>query len=94
VKFTWDELKRISNRSAHPGVDFEDAKPVFRDSMATDLLDDRFAYGEERWVMVGRSGARFLAVVYVQRGDDTVHIISAREATRKEIDDYFRAASD
>lgn len=91
MKFTWDERKRLRNRKDHDGVDFEDAKPVFSDPLAIDRIDDRFAYGEERCVMIGRSGDRLLAVVYVEQ-DDGYRLISARLATKKEIDDYCRDA--
>ncbi len=86
LKFEWDEPKRRQNLKKH-GVDFEEAKQVFEDSHALEALDGRFAYGEERWLVIGASGSRLLAVVYVER-DGASRIISARSATKQETHDY------
>jgi len=42
-------------------------------------------------VAYGQLGARVLAVVYTEPDDDTTHLISAREATKDEQADYWRA---
>ncbi len=86
LEFEWDETKRLSNIKNH-GIDFEEAKPVFEDLNALDVLDGRFDYGEERWVIIGRGAGGLLAVVYVER-DGVNRIISARLATKKETDVY------
>ena len=52
---------------------------MFRDPFAVERLDDREAYGEERFVIVGTADARLLTVAYTIRGD-RVRIISARGA--------------
>jgi uncharacterized protein len=86
LKFEWDEAKRRSNLKIH-GIDFEEAKPVFQDVNALETLDQRFTYGEERWLTVGQSAGRLLAVVYVERNG--VHrIISVRLADRQEVNAY------
>jgi uncharacterized protein len=86
LKFEWDEAKRRTNLKNH-NVDFEDAKLVFEDTSALETLDHRFAYGEERWQVTGWGNGRMLAVVYVER-KGVNRIISARLATRLEIDAY------
>jgi uncharacterized protein len=86
LKFEWDETKRRSNLKNH-GIDFEEAEPVFQGVNALETLDQRFAYGEERWLTVGQSAGRLLAVVYVERIG--VHrIISVRLADRQEVNAY------
>jgi uncharacterized protein len=86
LQFEWDEAKRRSNLKNH-GIDFEEAKPVFQDVNALETLDERFTYGEERWLAVGQSAGRLLAVVYVERNG--VHrIISVRLADRQEVNAY------
>ena len=85
--FVWDDKKRRTNLKDHDQIDFETAKLVFRDPTALDFIDDRFAYSEERSIIIGRAGQRLLAVVYTMRSDIT-RIISARKATRQEADEY------
>jgi len=66
------------------------AKAVFNDPFATERLDDREGYGEERFVIVGRvEGNVLLFVAYTER-EEQIRIISARRATQYEQDDYFQ----
>jgi len=89
VKFEWDEAKAKSNFRAH-GVSFELAKTVFEDAFAVDRVDNREAYGEERFVIIGMAeGQVLLFVAYTERGERT-RIISARRATKHEQDFYFQ----
>ena len=59
------------------------------DPFAVDQIDERFDYREERRIVVAQSVSSLLHVVYTERGDVT-RIISAREATRNEQDNYYR----
>jgi uncharacterized DUF497 family protein len=71
-------------------VSFELAKAVFRDPFAVEYIDDREEYAEERFIIVGiAQGHILLFVAYVERGE-RIRIISARRATQREQDDYFR----
>ena len=89
MKFEWDEAKAKSNFRAH-GVSFELAKTVFEDAFAVDRIDNREAYGEERFVIIGiAEGQVLLFVAYTERGERT-RIISARRATKHEQDFYFQ----
>ncbi len=51
MQFEWDESKRISNLRKH-SIDFLDVPPVFNGAILT-IEDDRFDYGEERFVTFG-----------------------------------------
>ena len=42
ISFEWDAKKAKANLAKH-GVSFEEAKEAFRDRLALELLDDRFA---------------------------------------------------
>jgi uncharacterized DUF497 family protein len=89
LKFEWDEAKAKSNFRAQ-GVSFELAKTVFEDAFAVDRIDNREAYGEERFVIIGMAeGQVLLFVAYTERGERT-RIISARRATKHEQDFYFQ----
>jgi hypothetical protein len=71
-------------------VSFDLAKTVFNDVFAIERLDDREGYGEDRFVLMGMARDQIiLFVVYTER-DQRIRIISARRATQREQDDYFR----
>ena len=48
-----------------------------------DMIDDRFDYGEQRFVKAGRLSGRMIIVVWKQRGDAR-HVISMRKANERE----------
>ena len=81
-EFEWDDAKADSNLSKHD-VRFEDARAVFSDPFAIELIDDREDYGEERYILIGMSEKGVLVVVHTERA--TRHrIISARKAETNE----------
>ena len=51
MQYEWDEKKRLANFVRHE-IDFADAVNFEWDT-AIEARDDRFDYGEERWVAVG-----------------------------------------
>lgn len=83
-QFEWEDEKNLSNFDKH-GVRFEYAALVFEDPEALSFLDDRFNYGEVRWVTIGRVEFVTLYVAHTvfedQNGQETIRIISARQAT-------------
>jgi uncharacterized DUF497 family protein len=84
--FEWDSDKAAANAAKH-GVTFEEATTVFLD---LDYLLIRDALERERFVAIGMSSqARILLVVHCERGQ-TLRIISARRATRRERETYER----
>ncbi len=71
------------------GVPFEEAATVFVDAEALDWEDLEHGDLERRWKRLGRAArGRVLLVVYtlrkVKNGTETIRIISARQASRKE----------
>ena len=82
MQFEWDSDKAAANVSRH-GVSFELAMLVFLDNGRLIKLDERFDYGEERIITMGHVNNRLHVVVYTQT-NDTVRIISARKANRRE----------
>lgn len=51
--------------------------------------DSREAYGEPRLQSLGMWKGRVVFLVWTPRGDDAAHLISCRDADRKETDEYF-----
>ena len=86
MEFEWDENKNKSNQEKH-GIDFKDAKEVFKDENSKVLQDLRKDYGEIRWRIIGKIYGSIISVIYTMR-DKAVRIISARKASRKERGEY------
>ncbi|MBN1959774.1 MAG: BrnT family toxin [Deltaproteobacteria bacterium] len=93
--FVWDEEKSRLNVLKH-GVSFELAIEVFQDPRCLTKIDERFDYGEQRWVTTGLvRGIVILLVVYTEQSEneeeiDVIRIISARRASRQEREAYER----
>lgn len=89
LEFEWDERKNQSNRRKH-GIWFEEAQQVFDDAHAFVFLDREHSKDEDRFIILGFSASnRILVVVYCERPRGTrIRIISARKATKKEIQSY------
>jgi uncharacterized DUF497 family protein len=90
--FSWDAAKAITNFEKH-GISFEEAATVFSDPEGLDWEDLEHSTRESRYKRLGRSIARrILIVVYTTRrlkdGKETIRIISARHASRKERQAY------
>ncbi|MDR0684171.1 MAG: BrnT family toxin [Spirochaetaceae bacterium] len=80
--YEWDDEKNTLNQQRH-GIRFEDAKFVFNDPFRVILPDLYHSDTEERWLAIGVVN-RTLFVVFTERGEDTVRLISARAATKAE----------
>ena len=92
--FAWDIPKAIANFEKH-GVPFEEAATVFGDSNAFDWNDVTHSRHERRFKRLGLSvSKRLLLVVYTMRRTEhekeTIRIISARPASRREREAYTR----
>lgn len=89
LKFEWDNLKNAINKRKH-GISFEEAQTVFCDELALLIDDPDHSIKEERFVILGLSQqANILVVCHCYRERETViRIISARRATRREIEVY------
>ena len=95
--FEWDTRKAAVNRAKH-GVSFEEAGTVFGDPDALDGPDLRHSEEESRFLRLGRAATgRVLIVAYIVRrrdGGESIRIISARRASRKERAAYAATARD
>jgi uncharacterized DUF497 family protein len=95
IRFEWDPRKAQANWHKHK-VSFEQARDVFRGATALDEPDEREDYGEERCYRIGSVDGRLLFVSYTERidehsGEETIPIISARPADRREGKRYHEA---
>lgn len=86
-KFDWNDAKAASNLTKH-GVSFEEAQAVFSDPRSVTVYDEGHSQAEDRFVTLGMSAlGRLLVVAHTEHGE-TIRIISARKATRKESRTY------
>jgi uncharacterized protein len=69
--FEWDDAKAESNRRKH--------QVVF--ALAVIVWDDR---PERRWMAIGEVGGRVLSVVFAMPDPETIRLISARPASKRE----------
>jgi uncharacterized DUF497 family protein len=81
VKISYDPGKRAITL-AERGLDFDDAPKVFAGRGLT-LIDDRWDYGEIRYLTYGLLNDRMVAIVWTPRGE-TRHIISMRKCNDRE----------
>jgi len=89
--FEWDEAKRQSNIQKH-GIDFIGIEGVFAGTTVT-ILDDRFDYGESRFITLGLLSGRVVVIAHTET-HEVIRIISVRKATRDEEASYFKEIAD
>jgi uncharacterized protein len=75
----WDEQKAAANHLKH-GIDFDDAAEAL---YGTSLVFRSDRNREARWIAIGETEGRVIAVIFTWRGD-ALRIISARRARRNE----------
>ena len=87
MEFEWDSEKAAANVRRRR-VSFNEAATVLEDPLSTTFPDEAHSEGEMRFVTVGVSQrGRLLVVAHTER-NDTIRIISARRATRREREFY------
>ena len=84
VKVEWDPDKNTDNQRKHD-VSFEEAAELFtseRDFL--EIYDAAHSELEDRFIAIGLVQRGVVLVVWTERDEDTVRIISARWATSRE----------
>jgi uncharacterized DUF497 family protein len=82
MEIKWNPQKAEANFRKHK-IRFSDAESVLFDPM-TLTIEDQIIGHERRYLSVGSDAfGRILVIVYTYHGD-TIRLISARKATRKE----------
>jgi uncharacterized DUF497 family protein len=86
--FDWDQQKDASNQQKHD-VAFQEAKTAFTDECARLIADPDHSEDEERFLLLGTSiHSRLLVVCHCIREGDTIRLISARKANKREQKTY------
>src|SRR5580698_9008128 len=96
MRFEWDDQKNRVNQQKH-SISFETAALIFNDFHVT-FRKDRIVDGEQRWHAIGAVEKAVLLEVHVYRmesehgEEETIRIISAREANKRERRIYIQQA--
>jgi uncharacterized DUF497 family protein len=86
IEIEFDRFKAVENLARH-GVSFAHAEQALRDPNAM-TIDDPDAQGEQRFISLGMDAqARVLVVIHTLR-DERTRLISARKASKGEINRY------
>ena len=81
MEVEWDDAKNRRNQKSH-GVAFEEAQELFRsDRDYLELFDAAHSDTEERFVAIGPIKRGVVLIVWTERIEDTIRIISARWAS-------------
>ena len=84
VELVWDYAKNNVNLKKH-GVSFEEAGVLFTSGADyLEIFDEFHSNTEDRFVAIGPITRGLILVVYTEVVEDTVRIISARRATKRE----------
>ena len=90
LRFTWDAKKSAANERNHR-VSFAEAATAFADPLSITVPDPEHSEGEERFLLLGLSHRGRLLVISHTERDDTIRLISARRANRREQTAYEEA---
>jgi uncharacterized DUF497 family protein len=88
VKIEYDPAKR-ERVLRERGLDLADAAEVLSDE-CYEMPDERFPYGEARWVSLGLLRGEVVACVWAMGEDDTIRVVTMWRANRSEQKKYFR----
>jgi uncharacterized protein len=84
VRLEWDDAKNVANQEKH-GVSFEVASELFaRGEDYLEIFDADHSDIEDRFIAIGPITRGVVLVVWTERDQDVVRIISARWATKRE----------
>jgi len=84
LSFEWDIKKNTSNEKKHE-ISFDEDKTVFTDQFARLIYDPDNSYDEDRFILLGTSiHSRLLVICHCVRNNDSIRIISARKAGKRE----------
>ena len=89
IHFEWSETKNRINKTKHK-ISFEEASTVFYDSNAILFDDPDHSASEDRFLILGITRGLHICIVShcYRKENEIIRIISARKATKNEIEKY------
>ena len=92
MSFEWDANKANINIKKH-GISFDEAGLVFQDLSLLEIYDRYHSVDERRIIAIGMVND-ILSVVYTERRENVIRLISARKATKRERGMYYEQFSE
>jgi uncharacterized DUF497 family protein len=90
VKVSWDDAKNVANQRRH-GVSFEEASELFTSGVDyLEIFDADHSVEEDRFIAIGPIRRGLILIVWTERDEETIRLISARWATKSEQDLVMR----
>ncbi len=84
LRFEWDDAKNVANQEEH-GVSFEEASELFSSGEDyLEIFDADHSNAEDRFIAIGPITRGVVLVVWTERDEDVVRIVSARWVTKRE----------
>ena len=83
MNFSWNEDKAKTNQQKH-GISFEEASTIFGDPLSITIDDQEHSDYEKRFIVIGCSLNMEILVVVHTDNENSIRIISARKATKRE----------
>ena len=85
MRFEWAPEKDRANIKKH-GLSFREATTLFTGGEEyLEIYDEKHSEDEDRFIAIGSIARGIIVVVYTERTEDLIRIISARLASKKEI---------
>lgn len=89
MKVEWDDGKDRANQKKH-GIGFREASQLFTSRVDyLEIFDDEHSVAEDRFIAIGPIQRGLVLVVWTERDEDAIRIISARWATSREQNLYL-----
>jgi len=94
MHYEWDPAKNKLNREKH-GLYFEEASDLFASGVDyLEIYDEGSTTDEDRFIAIGPIRRGIVVVVYTERHEEVIRIISARLATKKEAELFRKHQGD
>ena len=87
MRYSYDPAKKAANLKKH-GLDFDDARHVIESAQTVTLEDQRFDYGEARYLTLGLLHDAVI-IISTTETDKSIRIISMRKADKHEQKIYY-----
>jgi uncharacterized DUF497 family protein len=83
VNIAWDEAKNRANQRKHE-ISFQEASELFRRDEYLEIFDEEHSAVEDRFIAIGPIRRGLVLIIWTERDESTIRIISARWATKSE----------
>jgi uncharacterized DUF497 family protein len=89
VQIEFDPAKDVLNIKKH-GISLKVAVSIEWDMMISDIDNSRHDYAEVRMIGFAPIGSVIFCIVFVERSDGLIRVISFRKATKPEVRNYVK----